>query len=73
MERKIISAVDQIIGKPARPEPLLTKKNINRYNKTAMLVSLGFSLALLAKRHRRWRRLHALTGYVFIANLGVHS
>ncbi len=72
LEANIISAVDKINGKPAAPERLLTKKNINRYNKIAMLASFGTSLALLAKRRRTWRRLHALTGYVFVANLGVH-
>lgn len=72
MEAHIQAAVGNLIGKPATPESLLTKKNINRYNKLAMLASLGSSLAFTAVHRRRWRRWHALTGYVFVANLGVH-
>lgn len=72
LEANILSTADKIIGKPETAESLLTKKNINRYNKIAMLGSFGASMALLAKRRRIWRRWHALAGYVFVANLGVH-
>ena len=72
LEANIESAADKVIGKPPTPQPLLTKKNLNRYNKFAMLASLGSSLALLKIRRRRWRHWHALTGYIFVANLGVH-
>ena len=72
LEANIESAADQSIGKPSTPPSLLTKKSINRYNKFAMLATLGASLALTASHRKRWRRWHALTGNLFIANLGVH-
>lgn len=72
MEANINAVVDEIIGKPPTPQSILTKKNLNRYNKLAMLASLGSSLAFTAAHRRRWRRWHALTGYVFAANLAVH-
>ena len=72
LEANIVSAVDKVIGKPSKPPALLSRKNINRYNKLVMLASLGTSLTFAVASRRRWRRLHALTGYLFIANLGVH-
>lgn len=73
IEAHIDSAVDRVIGKPAASQRLLSKKNLNRYNKIAMLVLLGTSLSTLnlagRKRRIRW---HRLTGYLFLANLGVH-
>ncbi|MDD2760458.1 MAG: hypothetical protein PHH11_09210 [Methylomonas sp.] len=71
LETKLDAAVDKVLAEPLTP-PLLTKKRINRYNKIAMVGSLAASLALAAARRKRWRRLHALTGYLFVANLGVH-
>lgn len=71
LESKLDSAVDKVLSESLTP-PLLTKKRINRYNKLAMLGSLTASMALAMARRKRWRRLHALTGYLFIANLGVH-
>ncbi len=71
LETKIDSAVDKVLAEPLTP-PLLTKKRVNRYNKIAMVGSLAASLALAAARRKRWRRLHALTGYLFVANLGIH-
>lgn len=71
IEANIDSTVDQIIGKA--PQPLLSKKNFNRYNKMAMLGSLGASLIALSMTGRKRRiRWHKLTGYLFIANLGTH-
>lgn len=70
MEANINSAVDQVIGKPSTS--LFAKKHINRYNKMVMLASFGSSIAFAVARPRRWRRWHALTSYIFIANLGVH-
>lgn len=69
LETKLDSAVDKVL---AEPSPLLTKKHINRYNKIAMTGSLLASLALATARQKRLRRWHALTGYLFVANLGVH-
>lgn len=71
LETKIDLAVDKVLAESLTP-PLLTKKRVNRYNKIAMVGSLAASLALAAARRKRWRRLHALTGYLFVANLGVH-
>lgn len=71
LETKIDSAVDKVLAEPLTP-PLLTKKRINRYSKIGMVGSLAASLALAAARRKRWRHWHALTGYLFVANLGVH-
>lgn len=71
LETKIDSAVDKVLAEPLTP-PLLTKKRVNRYNKIVMMGSLAASLAFAVARRKRWRRLHALTGYLFVANLGVH-
>ena len=73
IEANIDAAVDQIVGKAPKSESLLSKKNLNRYNKLLMLASLGASLALLKLRKKRLRRRwHALTGYLFLVNLGAH-
>ncbi|MGY6278052.1 HMA2 domain-containing protein [Methylomonas sp. MgM2] len=73
IEQDIDAVVDQVVGKAPKPQRLLSKKNINRYNKIIMLASLGASLiALRMARRKRRVRWHKLTGYVFIANLGVH-
>jgi len=73
IEANIDSTVDQIIGKAPKPQPLLSKKNLNRYNKMAMLGSLGASLITLSMTNRKRRvRWHKLTGYLFIAHLGTH-
>lgn len=71
LETKLDSAVDKVLADTLTP-PVLTKKRINRYNKIAMVGSLAASLAFAAARRKRWRRLHALTGYLFVVNLGVH-
>lgn len=71
LETKIDSAVDKVLAEPLTP-PLLTKKRINRYSKIGMVGSLAASLALAAARRKHWRHWHALTGYLFVANLGVH-
>ncbi|OQK17461.1 hypothetical protein AU255_06165 [Methyloprofundus sedimenti] len=73
MEANIDSTVEQIIGQAPKPQFLLSKKNFTRYNKMAMLASLGASLIALRIERRKSRiRWHQLTGYLFIANLGVH-
>lgn len=73
MEHDIDATVDKVLGKRSRPQRLLSKKNINRYNKIAMLVSLGASLLVLRMTRRKPRiRWHKLTAYLFLANLGVH-
>lgn len=74
IQEQIESAVDRVIGKPSAQQRLLSKKNLNRYNKMAMLLFLGTSLYTLTLAGRRKRRIrwHRLTGYLFVANLGVH-
>lgn len=70
LETLLDSAVDQVLTEPMAPP--ITKKQLNRYNKIAMMGSLAASLALTAARRKRWRRWHALTGYLFVASVAVH-
>lgn len=72
METAIASVAEKIIGSSACPTALLSKKQINRYNKLIMLGSLGTSLGVAITRQKNWRRWHIWTGYLFAANLGVH-
>jgi len=73
IEAQIESAVDRVIGKSSAQQQLLSKKNLNRYNKMAMLLFLGTSLSTLSLAGRKRRiRWHRLTGNLFVANLGVH-
>jgi hypothetical protein len=73
IEAQIESAVDGVIGKSSSQQRLLSKKNLNRYNKMAMLLFLGTSLSTLTLAGRKRRiRWHRLTGNLFVANLGVH-
>jgi hypothetical protein len=73
IEAQIESAVDRVIGKSPAQQRLLSKKNLNRYNKMAMLLFLGTSLSTLTLAGRKRRiRWHRLTGYLFLANLGAH-
>ena len=73
IEAQIDSAVDRVIGKSSAQQRLLSKRNLNRYNKMAMLLFLGTSLFTLTLAGRKRRiRWHRLTGYLFVANLGVH-
>lgn len=73
IEADIDAVVNKVVGKPLRRQSLLSKKNINRYNKIIMLGSLGASLIALRIARRKSRiRWHRLTGYIFVANLGVH-
>lgn len=69
LEAKLDLAVDKVLAEPVQ---LLTKKQLNRYNKIAMVGSLAASLAFGVARQKRFRRWHVLTGYFFVANLGVH-
>lgn len=71
LETQLDSAVDKVLAESLIPQ-LLTKKRINRYNKIAMMGSLAASLAFATARQKRWRRWHVLTGYLFVANMGVH-
>lgn len=71
LETRLDSAVDKVLVEPLTPPPI-TKKQLNRYNKIAMMGSLAASLALTAARRKRWRRWHALTGYLFVASVAVH-
>ena len=71
LETKMDMAVDKVLAQALTP-PLLTKKRINRYSKIGMMGSLAASLAFAAARRKRWRHWHALTGYLFVANLAAH-
>lgn len=71
LEARLDSAVDRVLADQLTPPPI-TKKQLNRYNKIAMVGSLAASLALTAARRKRWRRWHALTGYLFVASVAVH-
>lgn len=68
----IDSIVDKILGRSSVAQSLLSKKNINRYNKIALLASLSASVAFAVIRPKHWKRRHILSSYVFLANLGVH-
>lgn len=73
MEATVESALDKVMGKAPKPEPLLSKKNVNRYNKILMFVTMGASILALAITRRRDRIFwHKVTGYAFLVNLGVH-
>jgi hypothetical protein len=71
LETRLDSAVDQVLVERLTLPPI-TKKQLNRYNKIAMMGSLAASLALTTARQKRWRRWHALTGYLFVASVAVH-
>ena len=71
LETRLDSAVDQVLVERLTLPPI-TKKQLNRYNKIAMMGSLAASLALTTARRKRWRRWHALTGYLFVASVAVH-
>ena len=73
IESSIDAATDKVIGTLKKPHTPLSKKNLNRYNKLIMLSSLGISIVALAFPHRGTRRFwHQSTGWIFLANLGVH-
>lgn len=71
LETLLDYAVDQVVVERLILPPI-TKKQLNRYNKIAMMVSLAASLALTVARRKRWKRWHALTGYMFVASVAVH-
>jgi hypothetical protein len=71
LETRLDFAVDQVLVERLMLPPI-TKKQLNRYNKIAMIGSLAASLALPTARRKRWRRWHALTGYLFVASVAVH-
>jgi hypothetical protein len=72
LKANIDSSVDNLLGQPSVSQSLLSKKNINRYNKIVMLASLGASVAFAIMRPKYWKCRHSLTSYVFLANLGIH-
>ncbi len=71
LETVLDSAVDHVLSEPLTLPPI-SKKQLNRYNKVAMMGSLAASLALTVARKKHWRRWHALTGYLFVASVAVH-
>ncbi len=71
LERHLDAAVDKVLLEPFTPPPI-SKKQLNRYSKIAMMGSLAASLALTAARRKRWRRWHAFSGYLFVASVAVH-
>jgi len=71
LETRLDFAVDQVLVERLTLPPI-TKKQLNRYNKIAMMGSLVASLALTVTRRKRWKRWHALTGYLFVASVAVH-
>jgi len=71
LETLLDYAVDQVVVERLILPPI-TKKQLNRYNKIAMMGSLAAFLALTVARRKRWKRWHALTGYMFVASVAVH-
>lgn len=71
LETRLDFAVDQVLVERLTLPPI-TKKQLNRYNKIAMMGSLAASLALTVAKRKRWKRWHALTGYMFVASVAVH-
>jgi hypothetical protein len=72
LEKAIDAALDEILGKVSAKKSLQLKKHLNRYNKLAMLTTLGASLAIARIRPKQWKRWHVLTAYGFLANLALH-
>jgi hypothetical protein len=71
LEALLDSAVDHVLHETLTAPPI-SKKQLNRYNKVAMVGSLAASLALTVARKKHWRRWHALTGYLFVASVAAH-
>ncbi len=71
LEKHLDIAVDQVLLDRLMLPPI-TKKQLNRYSKIAMMGSLAVSLALTTSRQKRWRRWHAMTGYLFVASVAAH-
>lgn len=71
LETMLDAAVDRVLNEPLTLPPI-SKKQLNRYNKVAMVGSLAASLALTVARKKHWRRWHALTGYLFVASVAAH-
>lgn len=69
IETLIDKAVDAELAQPRDKAAIARRMRINRAAKIGMLGSLGASLALAATGNKR---LHAATGMVFVACLGVH-
>lgn len=60
---------DELGQPPLTPRRRSRRLRVNRYAKIAALTSLGASLAFAAAGRKR---LHVLTGSIFVASLGVH-
>lgn len=60
---------DELGQPPLAPRRRSRRLRVNRYAKIAALTSLGASLAFAAAGRKR---LHVLTGSIFVASLGVH-
>ncbi|WP_333874958.1 HMA2 domain-containing protein [Methylobacter sp.] len=69
MEAAVDAAVDNALATPLPAVDRSVKMRVNRYAKAGMLGSLATSLALAATGQKR---LHAVTGGIFVACLGVH-
>jgi copper chaperone CopZ len=69
LEEAVDAAVDATLAAPLPKSKRSLKMQVNRYAKVGMLGSLATSLALAATGQKR---LHAVTGGLFVACLGVH-
>ena len=70
MQQRTERLLTEMLGKSPLLRGRRSKKlRINRYAKIAALSSLGASMAFAAVGHKR---LHVITGGVFLACLGVH-
>lgn len=70
LQQRTEQLLTEMLGQSPRLRGRRSKKlRINRYAKIAALSSLGASMAFAAVGHKR---LHVITGGVFLACLGVH-
>ena len=69
LEEEVDAAVDAALAAPLPKNKRSLKMQVNRYAKVGMLGSLATSLALAATGQKK---LHAVTGGLFVACLGVH-
>ena len=70
LHRQVEQLLAEELGQPPfSPRRRSRRLRVNRYAKIAALTSLGASLAFAAAGRKR---LHVLTGTIFVASLGVH-
>ena len=70
LHRQVEQRLAAELGRPLlSPRRRARRLRVNRYAKIAALTSLGASLAFAAAGRKR---LHVLTGTIFVASLGVH-